>query len=419
MPRLRITHPLLFTLPVCLVLASPTWADQRIVTTLDPVESGGAHLKAPVKIALTDKKPEGIKKEPNYRFKPLYGSLSLGDAKESQILLSLDAEENSSRPLLYADLEGDGDLTHAQPIRFTIDPKSPEKSPVFNASLLATARYDYAGRGGKLASKLLFSLNGLELKVNTDYGRAGTLSVGSRNYKIALVDQKVDAKYNDYKHEETAEPKLLLYIDRNGDGVFDPKREVYDVARPIKIAGQTLNVASIDTRGTRITFEGTLKKRITPEMLKPGTDIIDFEAELMDGRTVTFPDDYKGKLVMLQFWATWCPPCREELPGLLKAYREFSPQNFEILAISLDRGGMKKSVNQFIIQAGMNWDHVYDGRYWDAEIAKLFNIKAIPDAFLVDGDTGKIIAMGDDLRPPHIEVVLKEAFAKKTKEQAP
>ncbi len=416
MPRLRIYHSLLLTLPVCMVIASPLRADQRIITTIDPVPSGGAHLKTPVKITLTDKKPEGIKKEPNYRFKPLYGIISLGDAKENQILLSLDAEENAPRPLLYADLEGDGDLTREQPIRFTVDPKSPEKNPIYNSSLLATARYNFAGRGGKLPSKILFSLNGLDLKVNTDYGRTGTLSLGNHNYKIALVDQKVDAKYDDFKHEEASTPKLFLYIDRNADGTFDPKREIYDVARPIKISGQTLNVTTIDPRGTRIVFEGTLKKQLTPEMLKPGKEIIDFEAELLDGRTVTFPDDYKGKLVLLQFWATWCPPCREELPGLIKTYREFNSQNFEILAVSIDRGAMKKNLNQFIIQGGLNWDHVYDGKYWDADIAKLFNIKAIPDAYLVDGDTGKIIAMGDDLRPPHLAVILKEALEKKSKE---
>ena len=70
---------------------------ERIVTTLDPLETGGTRLKAPVALALSSKKPEGIKKEPIYRFKPSYGSLSLGDAKESQVLLALDSEPGADR----------------------------------------------------------------------------------------------------------------------------------------------------------------------------------------------------------------------------------------------------------------------------------------------------------------------------------
>lgn len=413
--RNRFTFSLL-AVTGCLVLPYALRAE-RIVTTLDPLETGGAHLKAPVAIALSSKKPEGIKKEPVYRFKPTYASLSLGDAKESQVLLALDSEPGAARPMLYLDLNRDGDLTANPGVKLVSAPNSTEKNPVFSASVSVTALYNIPGRGGKMPSKLTFSLIDNELKVNTDYGRVGTLNVGSRTYKIALVDQQVTAKYDDFKHDEDAPAKLTLFIDRNGDGKIDPEREVFDVAKPIKIAGQVLNVASIDSRGTRMIFEGTLKKRITPDMLKPGAEIIDFEAKLMNGKTVTFPDDYKGKFVLLQFWATWCPPCREELPGLIKTYRAFNDKNFEILAISLDRGGITKDLNQMIIQNGMNWDHVYDGRYWDAEIAKLFNIKAIPDAFLVDGDTGKIVAMGDELRPPNLAEILKEAMAKKQKKE--
>jgi thiol-disulfide isomerase/thioredoxin len=396
----------------CLLLSNALRAE-RIVTALDPLEAGGAHLKTPATIALSSKKPEGIKREPVYRFKPAYASLSLGDAKESPFHIVLDSEPGATRPILYLDLNRDGDLTANPGLKLVAAPNSTEKNPVFSGSVSVVALYNIAGRGGKMPSKLTFSLIDNELKVNTDYGRVGTLNVGSRTYKIALIDNQVTAKYDEFKHEEDAPAKLSLLIDRNADGKIDPEREVFDVAKPIKIAGQVLNVASIDSRGTRMIFEGTLKKRITPDMLKPGGEIIDFEAKLMNGKTVTFPDDYKGKFVLLQFWATWCPPCREELPGLIKTYRAFNDKNFEILAVSLDRGGITKDLNQIIIQNGMNWDHVYDGRYWDAEIAKLFNIKAIPDAFLVDGDTGKIIAMGNDLRPPHLGEILKEAIARK------
>jgi thiol-disulfide isomerase/thioredoxin len=62
-----------------------------------------------------------------------------------------------------------------------------------------------------------------------------------------------------------------------------------------------------------------------------------FQTKTVDGKTVNFPADYKGKLVLLDFWATWCPPCRAELPNVISAYNQYHDKGFEIVSVSLDQ----------------------------------------------------------------------------------
>src|SRR5579864_4150695 len=125
-----------------------------------------------------------------------------------------------------------------------------------------------------------------------------------------------------------------------------------------------------------------------------GEPAITFRAQTLDGKTVNFPADYKGKLVMLDFWATWCGPCMGEVPGLVKAYNEFHPKGFEILGISLDQPNAAEKVKSVTAEKGMTWPQVYDGKFWQARVAQLYGIESIPHAFLIDGDTGKIVAEG-------------------------
>ena len=113
---------------------------------------------------------------------------------------------------------------------------------------------------------------------------------------------------------------------------------------------------------------------------------------------------------MLDFWATWCPPCREEIPGLVRAYNKYHDQGFEVLGISLDRANQQENVQKFLNEKGMTWPQVYDGKYWEAEVAQMYSVDSIPRAYLVDGNTGKIVAEGEILRGEALDKTISKAL---------
>ena len=130
----------------------------------------------------------------------------------------------------------------------------------------------------------------------------------------------------------------------------------------------------------------------------------------LDGRKVSLAE-YRGKALLIDFWATWCPPCRAELPGLVKAYGEYHPRGFEIVSISFDFPDRltKEAYRDSVAALGMAWRHIYEEKGWDTEIGKRFFIGSIPAPFLVGRD-GSIAAWGADLRGEKLARSIEKAF---------
>jgi thiol-disulfide isomerase/thioredoxin len=101
----------------------------------------------------------------------------------------------------------------------------------------------------------------------------------------------------------------------------------------------------------------------------------------LDGREVKL-SDYKGKVVLVDFWATWCGPCVAELPNVLKTYEELHPKGFEIVGISFDNS--KEALQKFVKEKNMPWPQYFDGKAWGNKFGQEFGITAIPTMWLVD-----------------------------------
>jgi peroxiredoxin len=140
------------------------------------------------------------------------------------------------------------------------------------------------------------------------------------------------------------------------------------------------------------------------EAMADGAMAPDIEGPTPDGKTMKL-SDFRGKVVMIDFWASWCRPCRMENPNVLKAYNKYHPKGFEILGVSLDQERNKWTAA--IQQDGLIWQHISDLRGWQSQPAGVYGVNSIPATVLVDKE-GKIIAR--NLRGPALEEKLKEIF---------
>lgn len=183
---------------------------------------------------------------------------------------------------------------------------------------------------------------------------------------------------------------LSLVEDRSTMGSFEEVKPLYDL-----LDKGLLNTA----KGKALTDRLAVIQRSAL-----GSDMLAFTQNDQHGNPVSFAD-FKGKFVLVDFWASWCGPCRAENPNVLKAYNTYKDKNFTVLGISLDDNAEKW--NKAIKDDAMPWTQVSSLKGFDNEVSTYYGIRGIPSTLLVD-PTGKIIAK--DLRGEFLQQKLAEIF---------
>jgi thiol-disulfide isomerase/thioredoxin len=144
------------------------------------------------------------------------------------------------------------------------------------------------------------------------------------------------------------------------------------------------------------------------DQLAVGADFPGFVETDLNGRPLSVAA-LKGKVVLVDFWATWCPPCRAELPNVIATYKKHHGEGFEIIGVSLDSERAK--LDDFLKQQeGMTWPQYFDGQGWSNQLAVKYGVEAIPFAVLI-GPDGKII--GKELRGEELEAAVAGALVRK------
>jgi peroxiredoxin len=239
-------------------------------------------------------------------------------------------------------------------------------------------------------------------KINAD-AQAATIA----ERQNPLYQNTIQAKFKALQKEQQATIKnfiathsnsylSLMALNTMGGPSPDPKE--------IEPLFYTLN----DSLRTSVTGQALQAKINELKITAIGIVAPDFTQPDVNGKPVKL-SSLRGKYVLIDFWASWCQPCRQENPTVVRAYNKYKAKNFTILGVSLDKPNAKQAWLSAIKNDGLVWTQVSDLKSWYNEAAALYGVKAIPQNFLLDPE-GKIIAK--NLRGEDLENKLAEIFGR-------
>ena len=189
-------------------------------------------------------------------------------------------------------------------------------------------------------------------------------------------------------------------------GVFQELFALYMASGAKDKARTALSSAKKDIQGhPQAERFGQFLDQLGGELNKPGIgEAMDLKFTSLAGKEIDLAD-MKGKVILIDFWATWCGPCIAELPNVLKAYETYHDKGFEIIGISLDNAKDEAKLKSFVKDKNMPWPQAFDGKGWDTDLAQQYGISSIPATFLV-GKDGKIVS--SNLRGPALSLAVKK-----------
>jgi thiol-disulfide isomerase/thioredoxin len=227
--------------------------------------------------------------------------------------------------------------------------------------------------------------------------------------------KEYDALYAKYKNVSAeVGAKVLLEKGKLYLEIFNDPVKAADLFQQIKTEfPQTKIGKQMDE--LLASMSGVVDARKRQDALTMGSQFPDFNVKDLSGQPLSV-SEFKGKVVLINIWATWCPPCVAEMPYLEQAYAKYHDKGFEIIGISMDDD--QAALEQFVVQRQVMWPQFFDGGGRDNELAVKYGVDGPPVFYLLDR-TGKIIGIDrypdflGPLRGPRLEPAVAKALADK------
>ncbi len=256
----------------------------------------------------------------------------------------------------------------------------------------------------QLAQKLKFDDTRARLKVEVE---RGAKSIGARVRLADLLHKGMnerrwshDLRMVTEKMATTNAQKAELMLNRA------------EVSRPKY--GLDRSVYESELAKLSAAFPGTVssnlaRDKLAASKLRAGSDPIRFLAKGLGGEPVSL-DDYHGKVLLVDFWATWSLACMKKIPGDVATYRKYHDRGFEVLGISLDHAKDRAHLTRVINESHMAWRHVHDGHGWLTDVARRYDVAAMPFNVLIGRD-GKVV--GTRFHGEQLDAMIQKALAVK------